>query len=224
MENKNIIIIGNGETARLAYLYFTKDTEYEVKAFAVDKQYIVEQELFDLPVVDFDGITTLYPPASFSAFVAVSSTKLNRVRTYLYNKCKEKGYTLVSYISSKACIGEFTKIGDNCFILENNVIQHYATIGNNVTLWSGNLVSHSSIIEDNVFVSAHVVICGFCHIGRNCFLGVNSAVADYVTIGDDCLIGMGASIHKNVKSDSIYITAYGNKHELKSKQFYQIEE
>lgn len=224
MENRNIIIIGNGETAKLAYLYFAKDTEYEVKAFAVDKQYIVEQELFGLPVVDFDEITTLYPPASFSVFVAVSSTKLNRIRMHLYNRCKGKGYSLVSYISSKAYVGEFTQIGDNCFILENNVVQHYVTIGNNVTLWSGNHIGHSSTIEDNVFVSSHVVISGFCKIGRNCFLGVNSAFADHVKIGEDCLIGMGTNIHKDVISDSIYVANYGIKHKLSSKQFYQIEE
>lgn len=224
MENRNIIIIGNGETARLAYLYFTKDTDYEVKAFAVDKQYITEQRMFGLPVVDFDEITILYPPTLFLAFVAVSSTRLNRVRTDFYNKCKEKGYSLVSYISSKAYIGEFIEIGENCFILEHNVIQHYVTIGNNVTIWSGNHIGHSSTIGDNTFVSSHVVVSGFCHIGRSCFLGVNSAFADNIRIGDDCLIGMGVNIHKNVDSNSIYVADYGTRHKLTAKQFYQIQD
>ena len=42
---KKLIIVGNGETAELAYLYFTNDSEYEVAAFAVEKDYITESRL-----------------------------------------------------------------------------------------------------------------------------------------------------------------------------------
>jgi FlaA1/EpsC-like NDP-sugar epimerase len=40
MKSKKVIIIGVGETADLAYNYFMLDSDYDVVAFAVDKEYI----------------------------------------------------------------------------------------------------------------------------------------------------------------------------------------
>ena len=106
-------------------------------------------------------------------FVAVSYTHLNRVRTKLYEQAKNKGYSLASYVSSKAFVWRNVEIGENCFIMENNVLQSNVKIGNNVTLWSGNHVGHRTVIRNNCFLSSHVTISGFCDIGENCFLGVN---------------------------------------------------
>jgi len=42
--------------------------------------------------------------------------------TAVYDEAKRKGYTLVSYISSKCNHWGDTLIGDNCFIFEDNTI------------------------------------------------------------------------------------------------------
>ena len=137
---------------------------------------------------------------------------------------KAKGYKLASYISSKAYIGYEVEIGENCFIMENNVIQTFAKIGNNVVLWSGNHIGHSSIIHDNCFISSHVVISGFCEIGENTFVGVNTSVANNVKIGNYCLIGLGCIIVKDVAENSIMKMPYAQKQIISAKQFYGIKE
>ena len=43
LKNKKLVIIGAGETANLAYEYFTYDSEYEVVAFSVNKEYLKEK-------------------------------------------------------------------------------------------------------------------------------------------------------------------------------------
>lgn len=63
-------------------------------------------------------------------------------------------------ISSTAKVWPGTPIGDNCFIMENNVIQPFAQIGNDVTIWGGSIIGHGSVIKDHCFVAAHVVISG----------------------------------------------------------------
>ena len=200
-----IIIVGDGETAELAYEYFTYDSQHEVVAFCVEREYAKKHQLFGLPVVAFEEIEELYPPARVKAFVAISYTQLNRVRTRLYREAKSKGYACVSYVSSRAFVWRNVEIGENCFIMENNVLQYAVRIGNNVVLWSGNHVGHQSVIHDNVFVSSHVVISGYCEIEENCFLGVNSCIANNVTIAKDCLIGMGAVVHKNTQERKVYV-------------------
>ncbi len=201
---EKIVIIGDGETAELAYEYFTHDSPHEVVAFSVEREYAKKQELFNLPVVHFEEVEKLYNPAQYKAFVAVSYTQLNRVRTRLYLAAKQKGYGFVSYVSSKAFVWHNVEIGENCFIMEHNVLQYAVKVGNNVVLWSGNHIGHQSIIKDNVFISSHVVVSGYCEVGENCFLGVNSCLANNLKVAKDCLIGMGAVVNKETEERKVY--------------------
>jgi sugar O-acyltransferase (sialic acid O-acetyltransferase NeuD family) len=202
---EKLVIVGEGETAELAYEYFTYDSNFDVVAFSAEKAYIKKDALFGLPIIPFEDIENLYDPKKYKMFIAISFTELNRVRTRLYKQAKNKGYSFASYVSSKAFIWRNVEIGENCFIMENNVLQYHVKIGNNVVLWSGNHVGHRSVIGDNCFVSSHVTISGFCEIGESCFLGVNSCLAGGVKVAKDCIIGAGAVVVKDTCEGKIYV-------------------
>lgn len=204
MKDKKLLIIGAGETAHLAYEYFTHDSEYEVAAFCVNKEYIKENEFLSLPVVSFEDVEKHYPPSDYFAFVALAGTHLNRDRTKMYIETKNKGYKLASYISSKAFVWHNVEIGENCFILEDNTLQPFTKVGNNVVMWSGNHLGHRSEIKDNCFITSHVVISGFCEIGENCFIGVNSTFANDLKIAKDNFIAMGAAVTKSTEENRMY--------------------
>lgn len=190
-KHEKLVIVGCGETAQIAYEYFTYDSPYEVVAFSVEKAFLKLNKLLGLPIVPFEELKTLYDPANYKIFVAISYTQLNRIRTRLYKEAKQKGFTAVSYVSSKAFVWHNVEIGENSFIFENNVLQYHVKVGNNVILWSGNHVGHQTIIRDNCYISSHVVISGFCDIGERCFLGVNSSFNDKTRVAHDCVIGSG---------------------------------
>ena len=194
-----IVIVGAGESAEIAYEYFTHDSPHEVVAFAVESKYRNSDDLFGVPVIDFEQLVDRYPPNRFQAFVALSSTFLNRARRKLYRATKEMGYTCATYVSSKAFVWRNVKIGENTMIFENNVLQYHVEVGDNTVLWSGNHVGHRTVIGNDVFIASHAVISGFCRIGDGCFLGVNCCLGDEVAIGEDCVIGMGAVVVKSLK-------------------------
>ncbi|QOP40817.1 acetyltransferase [Sulfurimonas marina] len=202
---KKLIIFGIGEQAEMAYYYFQNDSSYEVVAFTVDKEYIRDKEvLFDLPIEKFENIEEKYSIEEYELFIAIGYNKINKTRTEKYLACKDKGYKIASYISSKASI--FTdKIGENAFILEDNTIQPYVQIGNNVTLWSGNHIGHHSVIQDNCFITSHVVISGACNIGQNTFIGVNATLRDHIKIGQFNVIGAAAVILGNTEDNKVYM-------------------
>lgn len=203
-ETGKIVIVGSGETAEIAHEYFTYDSTFEVVGFSVEHKFLKETQLHDKPVVPFEELESVFDPSEYGAFVALSFTQLNRPRTRLYKEAKRKGFSTVSYVSSKAFVWRNVEIGENCFILENNVLQYSVKVGNNVTLWSGNHIGHQSVIRDNCFVSSHVVISGFCEIGESCFFGVNSCVGDNVKIAADCVIGAGSLVLKDTEEGKIY--------------------
>ena len=204
-DKEKLVIIGDGETAELAYEYFTHDSTFEVVAFSAEKKYLKKDTLFGLPVIPFEDIENLYNPTKYKMFIAVSFTELNRVRTKLYKQAKSKGYTLASYVSSKAFVWRNVEIGENCFILENVTVQRGAKIGNNVTVWSGSLIGHRTVIGENCFVASHVAISGFCEVGENCFLGVNSCTVGGLKIGANCVIGAGAVVVKDASGGKVYV-------------------
>ncbi len=203
-DEAKIVIVGDGETAEIAYEYFTHDSMHEVVGFAVETAYKKRDELFGLPVVAFEEIERHFSPQEHLAFAAISYTQLNRVRARIFRAIKAKGYTCASYVSSRAFVWHNAEIGENCFIFENNVIQYKVKIGNNVVLWSGNHIGHQTVIEDNVFISSHVVVSGYCTVGANTFMGVNSSVANDVKVAPDNIIAMGAVIHKHTEPRKIY--------------------
>jgi sugar O-acyltransferase (sialic acid O-acetyltransferase NeuD family) len=204
MSNRPLVIIGNSEIAAMAFEYFTFDSDYDVAAFAVEPDYIQSDAFEGRPLVSLDQATSIYPPAEFDAFVAIGDTHLNRVRRRMVEWARSQGYSLASYVSSKAFVWRNVTIGENCFILENNVLQPFVEVGDNVTLWSGNHIGHRSVIEDDVFIASHVVVSGFCRVGRSSFLGVNAALAHGVSIAPDNFISMGAVVTRSTQPDSVY--------------------
>lgn len=200
----DIVVFGTGEFAQVAHAYLASDSPYKVAAFTVDEAHLHDQRLFDLPVVPFGRIAAEFPPDRYKMFVAVGFARVNRVRADVYRRCKEKGYELISYVSSRSSVTGPVSIGDNCFIFEANVIQPFVRIGNDVILWSGNHVGHHSTIEDHCFVASHVVISGKVTIGSSCFLGVNATIRDGVTVAPECVIGAGALIMRDTAPGEVY--------------------
>lgn len=201
---KKLVIFGIGEQAEMAYYYFKNDSSYDVVGFTVDREFIDKDRLFDLPIIEFENILKEYSIEEYELFIAIGYNKVNKLRTEKYLVCKEKGYKIASYISSKASI--FTdNIGENAFILEDNTVQPYVQIGNNVTLWSGNHIGHHSCIKDNCFITSQVVISGGCIIGENTFIGVNATLRDHIKIGKSNVIGAGALILGDTEDNKVYM-------------------
>ncbi len=200
-----VIIFGTKDLAELAYYYLKNDTKHEIVAFSVHQEYIRnDREFCGLPLVAFDNIEQQFNPKDYMFFAPITHKKMNKVREGIYNQIKNKGYQLLSYVSSKATVLT-DKIGDNCFILEDNTIQPFVVIGNNVVLWSGNHIGHHSIIENHIFFTSHVVLSGHCIVKPYCFLGVNSTIRDGIILAEGTFVAMGTTITKNTEAYSVYI-------------------
>ncbi len=207
-----IVVFGLQDFASLAHFYLKYDTQHEVVAFSVTRDYLPSAPVFEgLPVVGFEGVESVFPPSDYEFFAPISHLDMNRFRQEIYNQAKEKGYRLISYISSKATVFPHTGFGENCFVLEDNTIQPYSQVGNNVVLWSGNHIGHHSIIRDHVLFTSHVVLSGHCVVDAFCFLGANSTVRDRVHLGEGTLVAMSACITHDTEPWSVYSGVPGRR-------------
>jgi sugar O-acyltransferase (sialic acid O-acetyltransferase NeuD family) len=205
MKNKKLIIIGLSNNAKLAAYYFENDSEYTVVGFAVSTAYKTDEIFYDLPVFELERLEYNYPPSNFDVFVAIGYKGMNKIREFLYNLVKNKGYFLPNYISSKCTFLTEEIIGDNNFILEDNTIQPFVKIGSNNVLWSGNHIGHDVEIGNHNFIASHVVISGFTRIKNNCFIGVNATIRDGIELANKTLVAAAAVIMKNTKEEEVHL-------------------
>lgn len=200
-----LVIFGAGEIAQLAHFYFSTDSNYDVVAFTVDRAFMTSIEFCGLPVIPFEDLANRYTPDTHALFIALSYARLNEVRKDKYLAAKALGYRLATYVSSRATVLNEKRIGENCFVLEDNTIQPFAIIGNNVTLWSGNHIGHHSTIRDHCFIASHVVVSGGVEIDEACFIGVNATLRDHIKVGKKCVVGAGAILLADADPEGVYI-------------------
>jgi sugar O-acyltransferase (sialic acid O-acetyltransferase NeuD family) len=199
-----IVLFGTGDFAQLAAEYLRRDSPHTVVAFTVHERYIDTPELLGLPVLPFERIEEAYPSERYAMFVAIGFSRVNKARREMYEECKRKGYSLISYVSSNAMyLGDFD-LGDNCFIFEANVIQPFVRIGSNVVVWSGNHIGHHAQIDDHCFIASHVVISGNVTVGEETFVGVNATLRDSITVAPRNLIGAGTLIMRDTEEGDVY--------------------
>ena len=202
---KPLVIFGIGELAQLAHYYFVQDSSRQVAGFTVDDACVKSTSFSGLPLVPFDRLHDTFPPAECELFVAIGYTSLNAARAQKCADAKARGYNLASYVSTRASTWPDLVVGENCFIMEGNLIQPFVRIGNNVIIWCGSLISHHVEIGDNCFIASEVTVSGGVRIEANCFIGVNATIREHVTIGHNCIIGAGALILRDTLAEQGYL-------------------
>lgn len=195
---RKLILIGAGETAEMAYEYFTDDSDYTVMAFAVEREYLKDDTYLGLPMICLDSLADHYPPTDHCAFVALSYVRLNSARKRLCGYARSMGYELASYVSSRSFVGRDVSVGQNAFIMEQCSVQHHGYIGEGVVLWCGCQVAHRSFVGDYAWLAPGVVVSGFCSIGESSFLGSGATLVDGVSIARETVIGAGSLVRKSL--------------------------
>ncbi|EAI8629103.1 acetyltransferase [Campylobacter lari] len=222
---KNLIIIGAGETASLAYEYFTNDSDYNIIAFAISEKFILDnQNMFlNLPLISLENLQNIFNRYDYEIFVAISGDKLGYYRKSIYDFLKNKGYKFASYISSNSFVWKNVEIGENCFIMPNNVLHPFCKIGNNVIIWGSNDIGHRSIIRDHCCITSNVVVAGYCDIGEHTFIGINSSISDGLKIAKDNFITLGSTITSNTCENKIYRGNPARALKIPAKKFLKIK-
>jgi sugar O-acyltransferase (sialic acid O-acetyltransferase NeuD family) len=198
------------------------DSPHEVVAFTADADHIAKSEFHGLPVVPFEDLPSRYPPDDFQMFVALGYQNMNSLRATKYRQAKDLGYTLISYVNSRASNFGRIPLGDNCLVLENAVLQPGATIGNNVFVWSGNHIGHHARIEDHCYIAGQAVISGSTTIGPYCFIGVNATIGHEITIGRESFVGANCFLTKNAEAKSVFVMPDTPKFRLDSASFLRL--
>lgn len=197
-----LVLFGAGQVAAAITVYLERESEHEIVGYTIDAAYRAGADTFmGKPLFDWETLEQNFAPSDGLLFGPLSYRGLNRFRRDRYEEGKARGYSFLTWVHPASHV--YTNdIGENCLILEANVVQPFVKIGNNVLIWSSNQIGHHAQIGDHCFVSSHVALAGACQIGAECFFAGKSGVADGVSVGDGCLVGAGALILNNLEAGS----------------------
>ena len=113
------------------------------------------------------------------------------------------------------------KIGDNCNICANVLIENEVTVGNNVTVKSGVQLWDGITVEDDVFIGPNATFTNDLFprsknpdwklsktvIKKGASIGANATILCGITIGENAMIGAGSVVTHDVPAGEIW---YGN--------------
>jgi UDP-2-acetamido-3-amino-2,3-dideoxy-glucuronate N-acetyltransferase len=111
------------------------------------------------------------------------------------------------------------KIGDNCNICAQVLIENDVIIGDNVTIKSGVQLWDGVRIEDNVFIGPNVTFTNdffprskvyaeiFLQtiVKAGASIGANSTILPGITIGENAMVGAGAVVTKSVPAGAVVV-------------------
>lgn len=203
---KKVVIYGAGPYGKLFFAEAERYGAIDIVAFTVDEQYILENNLYGLPVVPFGQIEKVYPPDQYDMLVVCGYSRM-RNRMEMYNKAKAKGYALVNYISPGAFLENEIKMGDNNIIFSNSVIGFDGVMGNGNIIRQNVYLGHEFELKDHIIISVGCTIGGYSKIGSLSFFGFSVTSSGFRTFGEECLIGAGSIVVKDIEP---YSKNYGN--------------
>lgn len=204
-DDRPVVIFGNQKSASLAWYCLTHDSPYNVAGFAVDRAYLDTTQFEGLPIVPFEELESFYPPDDYRLLIPMGYQRINGIRRARYEEAKQRGYTFVSYVSSRASIWPDLHIGENVLIYEHAIIQPFARLGHNCIIRSGAHISHHCQIDDHAFIAAEVAMGGAGHVGEQAFVGVGAVLRDNIHIAPRSFIGAGAVLVKDTEADGVYV-------------------
>ena len=111
------------------------------------------------------------------------------------------------------------RIGENCNICAQTLIEGDVVIGDRVTLKSGVQLWDGTVVEDDVFIGPNVTLtndlyprskkCPEKFIGvvikRNASIGANATLLPGVCIGEGAMVGAGAVVTKDVPARTVVV-------------------
>jgi acetyltransferase-like isoleucine patch superfamily enzyme len=198
----DIVVFGAGQIAEVAKVYLDAHSSDRIVGFTVDADYRKSDTFQGHPLVAWEKLEQTFPPGAVKLLGPLSYRKLNEFRRDRYLEGKARGYSFASFIHPASQV-HASEIGENCFILEANVIQPFVRIGTSVMMWSGNHIGHHAQIGDYCFISTHVGIGSNVRLGERCFLSGKVGIDSGIEIGAGCFLGGGAVIKKKLPPESV---------------------
>lgn len=200
-----LVLAGNAVTAEILLSYLQADSRYEVVGLTVDDAYADKGTVTSMPTTPLSKLRQAHPPGSCRVLMAMGYDNLNRSREAMFQRLKDMGYAVETYVHPQAMVHTALPLGEGSIVLPGAVLEPQARVGANATIWCNVTVAHHAAVGDNCWIAAGTVLAGQASVGRNSFVGVNATVVNQVKVGELNIVGAAALISRDTKPNTVHL-------------------
>jgi sugar O-acyltransferase (sialic acid O-acetyltransferase NeuD family) len=195
---KTIILLGAGGHCKSCIDVIEKENKYKI-LYILDK-INKNKKLFNYKI---SSENLLKKKKNLFAFVTVGQIKNYRIRQKLFKKLLSLNFKIPSIISPLSYVSPKASIGSGTIIMHGVIINADVRIGKNCIINTNSVIEHGVKIKDHTHISTGAIINGETIIGSKVFIGSGSVVTNNIKVDDCCIVGSGINIKKNLKKNSI---------------------
>jgi sugar O-acyltransferase (sialic acid O-acetyltransferase NeuD family) len=199
-----VVIFGTEKLATLTWYALSNDSPHEVAGFTVDAAYRAEDHKHGLPVVAFEHLEQSFPPAETALIAPIGLNVMSGLLAARLQAARKRGYTAISYVSSRAITSPDLVIGQSCLIFAGTTVEPFVDLGDGTIVRGGCFLSHDVSIAGSCFLGPRVTLAGGVMIEERCFIGVGAVVLPKVRIARGCFIAAGAHVSRDTEEGGVY--------------------
>lgn len=158
--------------------------------------------ILGIPVVGTDEAILQYKSKEIFLVNGIGSVALPRIRTGIFNRFKELGYSFITTVHPSAVVSSEVVLGEGSQIMAGAIIQPGCYIGENCIINTGTSVDHDCRIGSHVHLAPRVTLSGGVQIGDGVHVGTGATIIQGIQIGRNSIVGAGALVLKDVAENA----------------------
>ena len=132
---------------------------------------------------------------------------------------RKKGLKQFSLISKDSLIDKTSTYGKGTLVMPNVVVHKFSKIGDDCYLNVNSVIDHECTIGNGVHLMGSCYLAGRVHVEDYASIGANATILPDIKIGKNAIVGAGSVVTKNVKPNEVVIGNPAKLYRLNNKKY-----
>lgn len=137
-------------------------------------------------------------PKSLELVCGVGSVRSPELRTSLFVRFQEAGFSFASVVHPAAVIAGSANLGAGVQVMAGAIVSSGVAIGRGVIVNTGAIVDHDCRIGDYSHIATGARLAGGVDVGPSCHVGAGATIIQNLKMGAGSVIGAGATVIRDV--------------------------
>lgn len=198
---KKIFIIGAGGHAKTCIDVIESNNKFRIP-YLVDKK-ISKKKIFNYKIIKESDFIKKKSKEKKNILIGIGQIKNSSLRKNKFLQYKKFGYNFPNIVSKFSYVSKNSLLREGTLVCHGVVINAGAKIGLNCIINNQSLLEHDVTVGDHCHISTGALINGGAKIGSNTFIGSGTIIKENIKIGKNCIVGAGLTIKKDLKPFSL---------------------
>lgn len=204
MAKRKIILIGGGGHCRSCIDVIESTGEYKITGI-VDENLQEGTLVMNYPVIGDDRMLAEISDKVDFAIVTIGQEHSSEKRKHLFNNLKALGFKVPAIGADRSYVSKHASVGIGSMIFHHAMINAKVKIGMNCIINTNALIEHDVIVGSHSHIAPSATLNGSAQIGEECFVGSNAVILHNISICNNVKIGAGAVVIKNIDQPGTYV-------------------